>query len=397
MYELEDVTVLDLTTGIGGPYATMLLGDAGADVIKIEPVAGDSSRGMPPFVNGESSIFLSLNRNKRSVAVDVSTPEGQDVARRLAKRVDMIVEDRGQREMRRLGLDYDAIARDNATAVYCTLTDFGERGPMKDLPGSELAVQAMAEFWASLGTIGEPPLRTGADLAEMNAGLIAFDGIMAAYLYRLTHGVGQRVATNKLVSLLHHRGTLWAAQSDPDEWFGFHLDNYVKPPEYAYQTKDLPVYFSLRSGTQDDFDRLLIRLGMHDALGDPRFAGGREAIGLGRYAHEVKHMWEAAFKDLTADEVIEIIKEHRGEPVVVNNLESLQAHEQMQTFDVLRQFEHPVAGTVTVAGQPWKFNGLSEARMNRPPLLGEHTDEVLADLGFDAAAIAAMRARGAAK
>ena len=398
MYELEDVKVLDLTGGIAGPYCTMLLGDAVADVIKIEPPTGDPSRGMPPFLNGESAVFLSLNRNKKSVSIDISSPEGQAAALQLARQVDVIVEDLGAREIKRVGLDYETVERDNPKVVYCSITDFGEQGPMADLPGSELVVQAMAEFWASLGVIGEPPLRTGADLADMNAGLIAFDGILAAYLYRLTRGVGQRVTTNKLVSLLHHRATLWAAQSNPDDWFGFHLDNYVKPPEYAYATKDLPVYFSLRSGSQEDFDLLLLRLEMQDAIDDPRFGnGGRDAIGLGRYAHEVKYMWENAFKDLTADEVVAIIKEARGEPVLVNNLASLHEHEQMKHFDVLREIDHPVAGKFSVAGAPWRFSDLSEARLDRPPLIGEHTNEILTGLGLSAAGIEAMRAKGVAR
>lgn len=395
IHELEGVKVLDLTTGMAGPYCTQLMGDAGAEVVKIEPVGGDSTRGMPPFVNGESAIFLYLNRNKQSVVADLSSPEGQEIALRLAREADIIVEDLGAAETRRLGLDYETIERSNPTVVYCSISDFGEHGPLAGQPGSELVIQAMGEFWASLGVIGEAPLRCGADYGEMNTGLIAFDGALAAYLYRLLNGVGQRVTTDKLTSLLHHRGTLWAAQSNPDEWFGFHLDNYIKPPDRGYQTSDLPVYFNLRRGTQEDFDTMLLQFGMEEVFGDPRFEnGGRDAVGVGRYSAEVKPIWEKAFQNFTAEQVVTIVKEAGGEAVPVNSLESLYHHPQMPFFDVLREIEHPVAGKLEVVAQPWKFSDLAEAKLERPPLLGEHTAAVLGRLGFSAERIGAMRAAG---
>lgn len=398
MHELEGVKVLDLTSGMAGPYCTMLLGDGGAEVIKIEPPGGDPSRGMPPFIHGESAVFLYLNRNKKSVVADVSSPEGQEVALRLARQAEVIVEDLGTAETRRLGLDYATVEHLNPSVVYCSISDFGERGPMRDLPGSELVVQAMAEFWASLGVIGEAPLRTGADFAELNAGLIAFDGVLAAYLYRLLHGVGQRVTTSKLISLLHHRATLWAAQSNPDDWFGFHLDNYVKPPDHGYMCQDRPVYFNLRRGTQEAFDTLLLQLGMDEVFGDPRFEnGGRDVVGVGRYSHEVKPIWERAFQNFTAEEVVEMVKALEGEAVPVNDLDSLYHHPQMAHFDVLREIEHPLAGKLQVVGEPWTFSDLSEARLERPPLLGEHTAEVLGSLGYSATEIEGMRSAGAVR
>jgi crotonobetainyl-CoA:carnitine CoA-transferase CaiB-like acyl-CoA transferase len=398
VYELEDVKVLDLTTGIAGPYCTMLLGDGGAEVIKLEPPTGDSSRGMPPFVNGESATYLALNRNKKSVAIDISSPEGQAVVLELAKQVDIIVEDLGNRETQRLGLDYETIQRLNPQVVYCSISDFGDHGPLADQPGSELVLQAMTEIPASLGVIGEPPLRLGADLGEMNTGLIAFDGALAAYYYRLLHGVGQRVSSNKMVSLLHHRATFWAAQSNPDEWYGFHLDSYVKPPDHGYQAQDLPVYFNLRRGTQESFDSLLLQFGMDEAFGDPRFEnGGRDAVGTGRYSHEVKTLWENAFQNFSAEQVVAMVKAADGEAVPVNNLDTLYHHPQMPHFNVLREIEHPTAGTVQVIGEPWQFSNLSQAQLERPPLLGEHTLEVLSGLGYSAADVEALVARGVAR
>ncbi|MCC7103597.1 MAG: CoA transferase [Chloroflexi bacterium] len=250
--------------------------------------------------------------------LDLTSREGQEALLRLAQQADIVVSDLDARETRRLGLDYETVERLNPTVVYCSISDFGERGPLADLPGSEPVIQAMTEYWASMGAIGRPPLRTGADIAEMNTGLIAFDGVLAAYVYRLVHGVGQRVMTSKPASLLHRRATLWAAQSNPDDWSGFHLDTYVKPPDHGYLCADRPISFNLHRGSQEAYDtlHLELELGMDEAFGDPH-------------------------------------------------------------FDVPREVDHPTAGKLQLVAEPRQFSNPPEAPLRRPPLLGEHTEEVL--------------------
>ena len=186
----------------------------------------------------------------------------------------------------RLGLGYEDLAASNPGLVYCAITPFGEAGPLAGRAGSEQVVQALSEYPRSLGRIGEPPVRVGTDVAGMNTGILAGQAIAAALFHRQLAGVGQRVSVSQLGTLLHLRGILWNAISDPDEWWGFHCDSYVKPPDHGYQTADEPIYFSLGRGDSEDWDNLLIEFGMTDVLADERFAGGGcDSISTGRYAH----------------------------------------------------------------------------------------------------------------
>ena len=255
----------------------------------------------PPFIGGESAVFLSLNRNKKSVVVDLRKPartwscsSGSRQRRRFGRGLRT---GDGRENRPRLRVS----ARSNPRLVYCSISPFGEEGPLKDVPGSELVVQAMAEYTASLGRIGDPPVRVGADVASLNTGIFAAQAILAALFHRLRSGEGQRVAVSQFGSLLHMRGIMWHSMSDPDDWYGFHLDHYTKPPDYGYKTKDGSVYFILRRGNSEDWDRLVMELGMEEVLADPRFDDyGRAATSIGRYATEVKPIWEEAFEDRTA-------------------------------------------------------------------------------------------------
>src|SRR5579863_7706765 len=302
---LDGFRVIDLTQGLCGPFCTMQLGDAGAEVIKIEPPEGDFARRMgPPFVGDQSAVFLSLNRNKKSVVLDLETPAGRDAVAHLAREADVVVEDFGPGAAEKFGLGYSQVRDANPKVIYCSITPFGEEGPLRDDPGSALVVQAMAEYTASLGRIGDPPVRVGADIASLNTGIFAAQAILAAIFHRIRSGEGQRVAVSQFGTLLHMRGIMWHSMTDPDDWYGFHLDHYTKPPDYGYKTKDGAVYFILRRSNSEDWDRLVLELGMEKVFDDPRFGDyGRAATSIGRYATEVKPIWEEAFKDRTSAEI----------------------------------------------------------------------------------------------
>jgi formyl-CoA transferase len=381
--------VIDLTQGLCGPFCSMQLGDAGADVIKIEPLQGDNSRGFgPPFIGSESAVFLSLNRNKRSLAIDYANPAGCDVVQRLARKADVIIEDFGPGAAGKLGLGYDDVKDENSRLVYASISAFGEEGPLKDLPGAELVIQAMAEYAASLNKIGDPPVRLGADVASLNTGIFAAQAIIGALFYRERNGVGQRVAVNQFGTLLHLRGIMWHAMSNPDDWFGFHLDHYTNPPEYGYQAKDGPLYFILRRGTSEDWDRLLMELGMEHVLADPRFDDfGRQATSIGRYAPEVKPIWEEAFKEKTRAEIIDLIHSVGGDAVPILDYPSLVAHPQVAAIEAIATIDHPTAGTFQTVAPFIRFMETPLAITLPPPLLGQHSREILADSGIDEAEI----------
>lgn len=383
---LAGFRVIDLTQGLCGPFCTMQLGDAGAEVIKIEPPSGDFARRMgPPFINGESAVFLSLNRNKKSVVLDLETASGRDAVVRLTRDADVVVVDCGPVEAEKFGLAYGQLQSANSKLVYCSITPFGEEGPLRDRPGSELVVQAMAEYTASLGRIGDPPVRLGADVASLNTGIFAAQAILAALFHRLRTGEGQRVAVSEFGSLLHMRGIMWTSMSDPDDWYGFHLDHYTKPPDYGYQTQNGPMYFILRRGNSEDWDRLVMELGMEEVLADSRFDDyGRAATSIGRYATQVKPVWEKAFENRTREEIIELVKSIGGDAVPIMDYPSLFAHSQVAALAAVAEIDHPVAGTIKAIRPVARFSATPSAIRMPPPTLGQHTAEVLRAAGLNA-------------
>ncbi len=393
---LSGFTVIDLTQGLCGPFGSMRLGDAGAEVIKIEPLSGDSTRVMgPPFVGDESAVFLSLNRNKKSLALDIHKSEGQDIVRRLVAQAAVFLEDLGPGEAEKFDLGYDELWRLNPKLVYCAISAFGEEGPLRHLPGAELVIQAMADYTNSLGQIGEPPIRLGTDVASLNTGIFASQAVTAALFHRARTGEGQRVAVSMLGTLLHMRGIMWTAMTDPDDWYGFHLDSYTKPPDHGYKTKTGHVFFGLRRGSSEDWDRLMISLGLEEYINDPRFAGfGREATSIGRYAAEVKPVWEQAFKEMTNEEVVRLVHEFSGDAVPFMNYPALFAHPQVQELHIVQEIDHPTAGTFKTIGPVWRFSDTEAKVQSPPPTLGQHTAEILKGLEFSREKIQQLRVDG---
>ncbi len=390
---LDGFTIIDFTQGLCGPFASMRLADAGAEVIKIEPLGGDAARSMgPPFIQDESAVFLSLNRNKKSVALDVTTQDGREIARKLIARADVVLEDFGPGRAEELGLGYADLSRTQATLVYCAISAFGEEGPLRDQPGAELVVQALADYTHSLGKIGEAPVRLGTDVASLNTGIMASQAVTAGLFHRVRTGEGQRVAVSMLGSLLHMRGIMWTSMTDPDEWYGFHLDHYTRPPDEGYKTKDGQVYFGLRRGNSEDWDRLMLTLGLTDYITDPRFEGfGREATSIGRYAPEVKPIWEQAFQQLTNAEVVKLVHEFRGDAVPFNDYPTLCAHPQVAELDILKEVDHPAGGRFRTVGPVWRLADTPAEIKAPPPTLGQHTDEVLTGLGLGEADLQQLR------
>ena len=391
---LDGFTIIDFTQGLCGPFASMRLADAGAKVVKIEPLSGDTARSMgPPFIQDESAVFLSLNRNKKSVALDVTTQEGREIARQRIARVDVVLEDFGPGQAEKLGLGYADLSRTHEALVYCAISAFGEEGPLRDQPGAELVVQAMADYTRSLGKIGEAPVRLGTDVASLNTGIMASQAITAGLFHRVRKGEGQRVAVSMLGTLLHMRGIMWTSMTDPDEWYGFHLDHYTRPPDEGYKTKDGHIYFGLRRGSSEDWDRLMLTLGLTDYITDPRFQGfGREATSIGRYAPEVKPIWERAFQQLTNAEVVKLVHEFHGDAVPFNDYPTLCAHPQVAELDILKEVDHPAGGSFRTIGPVWRLADTPAEIKTAPPTLGQHTDEVLSGLGMNATDLQRLRA-----
>lgn len=392
---LEGYRVVELGEGVAAPYCTLELGDAGADVIKIEPLQGDSARGWgPPQEGGTSSVFLRLNRNKRSIALDLNSDEGISVARRLLAWADVAVVD-----LNRLpdpSLRYEQAGQANPQLVYCAISGFGERGPWADRPAGELPVQLMAEGTASLGRIGDPPVRAGTDIASMYAAIYSVQGICAALLARDRAG-GQRLDVSLFGSLLAMRSTLWVALSNPDEWWGFHLDSYVKPPDHGYPCRDGRIFMNLASMDKSKFDSLIAALKMEWAREDSQFPLlSLDSTGAGRYAHTVHHIWDRALEQFTVEEATEIVESHGGLVFPMNDYRMIENNEQVRHVGMIQPVEQPGAGAIKELIPPWDFADTPCEIRLPAPRLGEHTAQILGEMSYSRPDIERLTSAGRA-
>lgn len=379
---LSGLVVLELAEGITGPYLGFELAAAGADVYKLEPPDGDRSRGWAPVLaKGFSAPFVALNRNKFGACVDFESPDFRQLAERLLARADVLIIDADHVFANTLATDEWALAV-NPKLVYASVSGYGPEGPLSELPPGELPVQMMSEATSSLGSIGEPPLRLGTPVASMYAAIYGAQAVAAALVCRDLTGEGQLVDTSMLGSLLAMRSTLWVARSNPDEWWGFHLDSYVKEPFRGYACRGGRIYFNLQAG-EFDIDGLLRDLDMEWVREDPSFVLMREDRGgaTGRYSDLVRPLWERAFAELSRDEVIEIIERHGGVAFPANDYEELLAGEQAAAVGVVREIEQPGVGRLPVIAPAWTFDGEEPPERRPAPLLGEHTERLLKEVG----------------
>ena len=385
---LDGFKVVELAEGVAGPYAAMELGDGGADVVKVERLSGDRARGWGSAANKTlGSSFLGINRNKRSVAVDVESDEGAEVVRRLVK-------DAGWSQHPQL--QPEALRSLNPNLVYLSISEFGEEGPLANRPPyGELSAQLASEATMSLGVVGQPPVRIATDAAQMFAGIYSTQAVLAA-LYARDEAGGQRIDISLFGCLVALRSTLWVALAHPDEWWGFHLDSYVKPQDFGYACKDGNIYFSINRATQEQRDQLYRDLKMEWIKDDPQYnlVNTDGAGGTARYAHLAKPLWEKAFKELPRQQVIDAVRAIDGWAFEKNTYSELVASPQAEFIGLIDTREHPGIGPVSTVGIPWEFADTPASIRLPAPRLGEHADEVLSAAGFSAGDISGLRSKG---
>ena len=387
--------VVELAEGVGGPYSAMLMGDAGADVVKVERAEGDRARGWGSKTAGDfGATFLVTNRNKRSVAVNLGTPEGLAAVKKLTDSADIVIVDAGWSD--HPDLQPDAIIARNGQAVVLNISEFGHEGPLGDYPPyGELGAQMASEAIMSLGVLGQPPVRIGVDIGSMYAGIYGLSATCAALIARDRVG-GQRIDVSPFGCLVAMRSTLWAAQSNPDEWWGFHLDSYLKPPDNGYHTKDGAVSFTLGRMTREQRDELYKDYDMEWVKDDPMFdlvdtdPGGSGS----RYGWKVRPVWEKAFAKFTTAEVIEIGRRRGATTFEKNDYAQMINSPQVQHIGMVTSVEHPGIGPVQQLVPPWDFSD-TPAEIRLPaPRLGEHTAEVLTEAGYAASEVASLKSSG---
>jgi crotonobetainyl-CoA:carnitine CoA-transferase CaiB-like acyl-CoA transferase len=390
---LEGVVVLDATQVMAGPFCTLLLADMGADVIKVEKLqGGDDSRSFgPPFIAGESAAFLAINRNKRSVTLNLKSEEGRDVFRRLAGRSEILVENFRPGTMEGLGLHYEAIHRINPTIIYCSISGFGQTGPYRTLGGFDLVTQGMSGLISVTGHPGGPPTKVGVPISDLNAGMYAVYGILSAYVHRLKTGEGQYVDTSLLEGAVAY--TFWessiyfATGEIPPPMGSAHRLN---APYQVFDTQDGAL--SVGAANQSTWERLCKVLERQDLAQDPRFLTNADRI---RHCRQLAATLQPLFRQRTTAAWLALLNEAGVPAGPIYNMAQVYEDPHVRAREMLVELDHPIAGTIKNIGIPVKLSR-TPGRIRRPaPLLGQHTEEVLSWLGLDQAQIGKLRAAGA--
>lgn len=394
---LSGYTILDLTVMTAGPVGTMLLGDLGADVIKVEePERGDLARDLgTQFVNGESVQFLSQNRNKRSVRLDLKSPLGRDVFMRLAQEADVVVENFRPGTVDRLGIGYDAVRAINPRVIYASVSAFGQTGPYSGWPANDPIVQAVAGLMDMTGEADGEPVRLGVPVPDFGAAAMLAFGITAALLHRERHGEGQRLDTSLLAATLFSTiprdGEAIRSGRAPQRLGSGHP---TMVPYRNYRGSD-GAYFFAACFTDKFWNNLCRALGRMDLPQDQRFCdngvrtSNRDALDKileGIFAAQPASYWVQRLS--SADVPCALVQDYHT---------ALTADPQVRHIGTLLNFTHPVAGEMTNLANPLNFDA-SPAQIDRPPpVLGQHTEEVLAQHGFSPCAIAELLRSGVVK
>jgi crotonobetainyl-CoA:carnitine CoA-transferase CaiB-like acyl-CoA transferase len=394
MGPLTGLKVVDLTHVMAGPTCTLMLADMGAEVIKIEKIpAGDDTRYMvPPRIGDVAASFLMMNRNKKGIALDLKTPGGAKVLRRLIATADVLVENFGPGVMDRLGFGYADIAKDNPALIYCSLSGFGRTGPYQHRRGFDLMAQAMSGIMSFTGEKPDgPPVKCGPPLSDITAGILAALGILAAYTHRLKTGRGQWVETSlfeaALVQTYWQAAIALATGVAPKAMGSAHPLN---APYQAFEASDK--WIVLGGANQKHWLRTLEVLGIPELARDPRFATGGD-----RMAHlkELEALLSQRFRTQPAQHWLDALEEAGVPCGPVNNMLQALADPQTIAREMVVEVEHSSLGKVKTLGLPIKFSATPGGVRSGAPLYGEHSDAVLSAYGFDAAEIAALRKEGA--
>jgi CoA:oxalate CoA-transferase len=375
---LAGIKVLDLSRVLAGPYCTALLADLGAEVVKLEPPAGDDYRHIGPFQDGESALFTLNNRGKKSVVLDLKMPGDLEVAQALAARVDVVVENFRPGVAARLGLGAETLRAANPRLIYCSISGFGQDGPFKDLPAYDLVVQAMSGLMAATGEEGGAPLKTGESIADLIAGLFASWSIMAALVRRNATGQGATLDVAMYDALFSMLTT-----SHAQHFYGGVLPGRVgnrhplSTPFGCFRTRDGQVVIAVLNGGQ--FRRLAALVDKPDIADDPRFATDSS-----RTEHEpaLRALIEEWSGRLTTEEAVAALSAQGLPTAPIWTIAEAAENEHSAARGLVSRLAHPVLGAAPVVGQPVRFDGAKPVASTAAPRLNDDIAAVLREFGL---------------
>ena len=391
MPALDGLRVLDVTQVMAGPFCAMLLCDLGADVIKVEPPSGDSTRQMPGAVAGDSPSFNAVNRGKRSVVLNLKTSGGRDAFVRLARSTDILIENYRPGVMAALGLDYPTLSALNPRVIYASISGYGQTGPSRDKGGFDLIAQGVAGIMSVTGEAGGAPVKAGVPLTDLGAGLFATVGIFAALEARHRTGVGQHVDTSLVdagVALSVWEATEYFSGIGVPQALG--SAHRMNAPYQAIRCAD--GFITLGAANERLFRRLCDVLGHTEWTTMPEFADNASRV-------RTRAALAARIESITAEHPrshwLALLEANDIPCGPINDYAQVFADPQVQAREMVVEVDHPTLGRLRTLGSPLKMSGTPPDVRRRAPLLGEHTDAVLREAGFRDEEIAALREAGA--
>jgi crotonobetainyl-CoA:carnitine CoA-transferase CaiB-like acyl-CoA transferase len=390
MLPLAGIRVLDLSRALAGPYCARMLGDLGADVIKVEDVGGDESRQWSPFANGISTLFLATNRNKRSLCVDLRTDEGRSVIQAIARQCDVLIENFRSRVPKKLGLDYPTVRPLNPRIVYCSISGFGRKGPMAEYAAYDATMQAFGGLMSCTGEVAGRAVRAGYSVADITTALLGYGSIVTALLARTTSGEGTFVETSLLdsqIAFLSYNATAFSVDGSIPLRLG--TANNREAPLQVLQTKDGELMVAAPSNSM--FRRLCAAIGTAELVDDPRYVSNQ-----GRFAHRaaLESDLERTLSTMSTEAVsVALLK--AGVPFApINTVAEVIESDQVRARRLIVREEHPQAGEILVPAPLLHLDRVGSRIRRHAPALGEHSARILLEFGWNRSEVAGLKRAG---
>jgi formyl-CoA transferase len=377
MQPLNGIRVLDLSRVLAGPYCTMVLGDLGADVIKVESPEGDETRGWgPPFAEGESAYYLCVNRNKRSIIVNFKTDEGRTIIDELIKQSDVLIENFRPGTLAHFSLDYKSVSALNPQLIYCSITGFGQTGPLRDKPGYDFMIQAMGGLMSITGEPDGEPMKVGVAVADLFAGQNAVIAILAALQARNQTGKGQHLDISLFdsqVAMLANVASNFLISGNLPKRYGNAHANIV--PYQSFQARD--AWFVLTVGNDKQFERLCGVIGNSELVNNARFSSNSQRV---KNREELIELLKPIFMEKTASEWLSALEAAEIPCGPINTLDKVFSMPQVEARDMLIHLQHAKIGDLRLVGSALELSDTPVDYKLPPPRLGEHTEAVLKEL-----------------